>query len=76
MWLTEVNLFQNPEWKVLLIEAGVPENYLMDIPLAANLLQFTEANWKYKTVPSKSYCLGKHDACVLKLVTYDNHANS
>lgn len=51
--LTEV-----PEWKVLLIEAGREENYLMDIPLVANMLQFSDANWKYKTVPSKSYCLG------------------
>lgn len=29
----------------------------MDIPLVANYLQFTPANWKYKTVPSNKYCL-------------------
>ncbi|KAJ9595310.1 hypothetical protein L9F63_027305 [Diploptera punctata] len=36
--LTEV-----PEWKVLLIEAGGPENFLMDLPIVANYLQFTDA---------------------------------
>ncbi|XP_069698986.1 glucose dehydrogenase [FAD, quinone]-like [Periplaneta americana] len=51
--LTEV-----PEWKVLLIEAGGEENFVMDIPIVANFLQFTTANWKYKTVPSNTSCLG------------------
>ncbi|XP_045762904.1 glucose dehydrogenase [FAD, quinone]-like [Maniola jurtina] len=51
--LTEI-----PEWKVLLIEAGANENYIMDIPLLANFLQFTEANWNYKTEPSDRYCAG------------------
>ncbi|XP_075219563.1 glucose dehydrogenase [FAD, quinone]-like [Lycorma delicatula] len=51
--LTEV-----PDWKVLLIEAGREESIIMDIPLVANMLQFSDVNWKYKTVPSKSYCLG------------------
>ncbi|XP_050528297.1 glucose dehydrogenase [FAD, quinone]-like [Daktulosphaira vitifoliae] len=46
------------KWKVLLIEAGQEEHFIMDIPLAANMLQFTEANWKYKTMPSNEYCLG------------------
>ncbi|KAJ9582132.1 hypothetical protein L9F63_003527 [Diploptera punctata] len=54
--LTEV-----PEWKVLLIEAGGPENFLMDLPIVANYLQFTDANWKYKTEPSNKYCLGLHN---------------
>nr|XP_018904350.1 PREDICTED: glucose dehydrogenase [FAD, quinone]-like [Bemisia tabaci] len=51
-------LSEVPEWKVLLIEAGQEENIVMDIPLAANMLQFTGINWKYKTVPSNKYCLG------------------
>lgn len=51
--LTEV-----PEWKVLLVEAGVNENFVMDIPVVANYLQFTSANWGYKTKPSKKYCAG------------------
>ncbi|XP_050443329.1 glucose dehydrogenase [FAD, quinone]-like [Adelges cooleyi] len=51
-------LSEIPKWKVLLIEAGQEEHFVMDIPLAANMLQFTEANWKYKTMPSDNYCLG------------------
>ncbi|XP_026754849.1 glucose dehydrogenase [FAD, quinone]-like [Galleria mellonella] len=51
--LTEIS-----KWKVLLIEAGVNENFVMDIPLVANYLQFTPANWRYKTKPSNKYCAG------------------
>ncbi|XP_073948394.1 glucose dehydrogenase [FAD, quinone]-like isoform X2 [Choristoneura fumiferana] len=51
--LTEVK-----EWKVLLVEAGVNENFIMDIPLVANYLQFSSANWKYKTKASSKYCAG------------------
>lgn len=51
--LTEI-----PEWKVLLIEAGHNENFVMDIPIVANYLQFTSANWGYKTQPSNKYCAG------------------
>ncbi|XP_050353049.1 glucose dehydrogenase [FAD, quinone]-like [Nymphalis io] len=51
--LTEI-----PEWKVLLVEAGINENFVMDIPIIANYLQFTNANWKYKTKPSDKYCAG------------------
>ncbi|KAM3963993.1 glucose dehydrogenase [FAD, quinone]-like [Aphomia sociella] len=51
--LTEIE-----DWKVLLVEAGVNENYVMDIPIVANYLQFTSANWRYKTKPSNKYCAG------------------
>ncbi|CAB3246363.1 unnamed protein product [Arctia plantaginis] len=51
--LTEI-----PEWKVLLVEAGLNENFVMDIPILANYLQFTSANWGYKTQPSNKYCAG------------------
>lgn len=51
-------LSEIPEWKVLLVEAGVNENFIMDVPLLANYLQFTSANWKYKTKPSNRYCAG------------------
>ena len=54
--LTEV-----PEWKVLLIEAGGPESFIMDFPLLANYLQFTSANWRYKTEPSNKHCIGLHN---------------
>uniref|UniRef100_A0A2A4JID4 Glucose-methanol-choline oxidoreductase N-terminal domain-containing protein n=2 Tax=Heliothis virescens TaxID=7102 RepID=A0A2A4JID4_HELVI len=51
--LTEI-----PDWKVLLIETGANENYVMDIPILAAYLQFTSANWGYKTKPSNKYCAG------------------
>jgi choline dehydrogenase len=51
--LTEVS-----QWDVLLLEAGGEESYIMDIPVLAMLLQFTDANWNYKSVPSNKTCLG------------------
>ncbi|XP_072934514.1 glucose dehydrogenase [FAD, quinone]-like [Epargyreus clarus] len=51
-------LSEIPDWKILLIEAGVNENFVMDIPILANYLQFTPANWRYKTKPSDKYCAG------------------
>ncbi|XP_026277861.2 glucose dehydrogenase [FAD, quinone]-like [Frankliniella occidentalis] len=48
-------------WSVLLVEAGRTEIFAMDIPITANLLQFSEANWKYRTQPSKKACLGMKD---------------
>ena len=46
------------DWKVLLIEAGSNENYVMDIPILAAYLQFSSINWAYKTMPSNKYCAG------------------
>lgn len=51
-------LTEKSEWKVLLLEAGFNENFVMDVPILANYLQFTNANWKYKTKPSDKYCAG------------------
>ncbi|XP_050302409.1 glucose dehydrogenase [FAD, quinone]-like [Anthonomus grandis grandis] len=51
-------LSENPDWKVLLVEAGRPENFLMDMPILANYLQFTDSNWRYKTEPNGRSCLG------------------
>jgi len=45
------------DWNVLLIEAGDKENYVMDIPLIANLMPLREANWRYKTIPNGKCCL-------------------
>jgi len=45
--------------KVLLIEAGSKENFLMDIPLIVHMLQLSnDINWKYQTKSSNKYCLG------------------
>jgi choline dehydrogenase-like flavoprotein len=57
-------LSQVPDWNILLIEAGDHENYIMDIPLLTPLFQLTEANWQYKTEPSRHVCLGmKNKQC-------------
>lgn len=53
------------DWKILLLEAGGSENIIMDIPITAGSLQFTSANWKYKTEPSEKYCHGfKNKQCL------------
>lgn len=44
-------------WKVLLIEAGGEEKYVMDIPQHVHFLQKTRINWDYRTEPSDYYCL-------------------
>ncbi|XP_067216584.1 glucose dehydrogenase [FAD, quinone]-like isoform X2 [Linepithema humile] len=50
------------EAKVLLIETGYHENLLMDIPLPVYFLQLDDnINWKFRTKPSKKYCLGMID---------------
>uniref|UniRef100_W8AGS4 Glucose dehydrogenase (Acceptor) n=1 Tax=Ceratitis capitata TaxID=7213 RepID=W8AGS4_CERCA len=54
-------LSENPAWKVLLIEAGGPENMGMDIPILAHFLQLTDINWNYRTQPSDKYCLAMNN---------------
>lgn len=57
-------LSENPNWKVLLIEAGPSENLMMDIPMFVHYLQAFNVNWNYKTKPSNSSCLGmKNNQC-------------
>ncbi|KMQ87806.1 glucose dehydrogenase [Lasius niger] len=52
-------LSEIPQTKILLIEAGSNENFLMDIPIAAPFLQLSnDINWDYRTKPSNRYCLG------------------
>jgi choline dehydrogenase len=54
------------DWNVLLIEAGDKENYLMDIPLLANQIPLTDANWRYKSVPNGKCCLSMQNGqCAL-----------
>lgn len=58
-------LSENPNWKVLLLEAGGQESLLMDIPLLVNFLQLNnQVNWGYKTMSSNSSCLAmKNNRC-------------
>lgn len=38
-------------WNILLIEAGDEELFIMDVPILATMLQFTNNNWGYRTEP-------------------------
>lgn len=60
-------LSANPDWKVLLVEAGPEETTLMDVPLFVHLLQTSDViNWKYRSEPSTKYCLAMEDnRCIL-----------
>lgn len=51
-------LSENPNWNVLLIEAGRNENLLMDVPMMVHFLQAYDVNWGYKTERSEKFCLG------------------
>lgn len=50
---------------VLLIEAGYRGNSIMDIPAMGLLLQNSVYDWKYRTIPQETSCLG-----------LENHVNS
>lgn len=55
-------LTENPEWTVLLIEAGQHENLLMDVPLMVQYLQRNlDVDWSYRTQPSNTSCLAMND---------------
>lgn len=48
-------LSENPEWTVLLVEAGGEEGVLSDIPMMYGGLQLTPMDWQYKTEPLGPY---------------------
>lgn len=52
-------LSENPNWKILLLEAGKPESILHYIPSMTAYLQSTESNWNYLAERSDQFCLGK-----------------
>ncbi|XP_011705853.1 PREDICTED: glucose dehydrogenase [FAD, quinone]-like, partial [Wasmannia auropunctata] len=59
---TATRLSEISENKILLIEAGSHENFLMDIPIIFPFLSLdNNINWKYKTMPSNRYCRGMND---------------
>jgi len=52
-------LSENPNWKVLLLEAGGDETEISDVPALAAYLQLGRMDWKYKTEPQPGRaCLG------------------
>lgn len=54
-------LSENPNWNVLLLEAGEPENLLVQVPGIASILQQTPYNWGYRSQPQTTACLGMKD---------------
>lgn len=58
-------LTENPNWNVLLLEAGPQENLLMDIPGLVPFLQLSsKVNWDYRAESSNSSCLAmKNNRC-------------
>ncbi|GAB0093767.1 glucose dehydrogenase [Sergentomyia squamirostris] len=59
-------LSENPNWKVLLIEAGDKENIAHDIPIVAAYLQSTASNWGYTAEAGSGVCLGmNHQRCAI-----------
>nr|CAH7738661.1 unnamed protein product [Callosobruchus chinensis] len=51
-------LTENPNWTVLLLEAGEEENFFTDVPLMAALQSVTAYNWNYHSQKLKTACLG------------------
>ncbi|CAG4933197.1 unnamed protein product [Colias eurytheme] len=54
-------LSENPEWNILLLEAGQDENVLSDVPVMFPVLQTSSIDWKFVTEPSNEYCLSMID---------------
>lgn len=53
-------LTENPNWTVLLIEAGKVEGIFNQIPLLTSSLQQTEYSWNYRSEPQENACFGKN----------------
>lgn len=51
-------LSEDENTSVLLLEAGGNENALSDMPIAWQMLQRTDFDWAYETVPQKHSCFG------------------
>lgn len=49
-------LSENSEWNILLVEAGMDEVVLADVPLLFPLLQMSPFDWQFKTESSENYC--------------------
>ncbi|XP_022831985.1 glucose dehydrogenase [FAD, quinone]-like [Spodoptera litura] len=50
-------LSENPNWKILLLEAGQDENVLSEVPVLFPVLQTSSIDWQFLTEPSDAYCL-------------------
>ncbi|XP_068623824.1 uncharacterized protein [Battus philenor] len=50
-------LSENPDWNILLLEAGQDENVLSEVPALFPALQTSSIDWQFVTEPSDEYCL-------------------
>ncbi|XP_051160384.1 glucose dehydrogenase [FAD, quinone] [Leptopilina boulardi] len=49
-------LTENPNWSVLLLEAGGHETEITDVPILSLYLHKSKLDWKYRTQPQASAC--------------------
>ncbi|CAH1390694.1 unnamed protein product [Nezara viridula] len=56
-------LTENPDWTVLLIEAGGDENGVSDTPIFEMLNHNSPRDWNYTTVLQKKACLSRNGTC-------------
>ncbi|CAH1388956.1 unnamed protein product [Nezara viridula] len=56
-------LTENPNWNVLLIEAGGDGNALTDAPRFHSLIRNTQFDWNYTTVKQEKACLKNNGIC-------------
>ncbi|KAK0076520.1 hypothetical protein PV325_005251 [Microctonus aethiopoides] len=54
-------LSENPEWNVLLIEAGGHETEITDVPVLSLYLHKSKVDWKYRSQPQWSACQAMND---------------
>lgn len=56
-------LSENPDWTVVLLEAGPEQPAPTNIPAFLNSAVGTKYDWKYVTVPQKHACLAYQGVC-------------
>jgi GMC oxidoreductase len=61
-------LTENPNWNVLLIEAGKVETFVQNIPVLAAYMQSTAYNWGYSAEPQPGVCLGAERVSPFRLM--------
>ncbi|XP_076396211.1 glucose dehydrogenase [FAD, quinone] [Megachile rotundata] len=54
-------LTENPDWSVLLLEAGGHETEITDVPILSIYLHKSKLDWKYRTQPQDSACQAMTD---------------
>ncbi|KAG7204867.1 hypothetical protein KM043_005267 [Ampulex compressa] len=54
-------LSENPQWNVLLLEAGGHETEITDVPILSIYLHKSKVDWQYRTEPQDSACQAMED---------------